>query len=74
MIGVVPTREQNWAILQAHLRWQQEQAAAGVDGPVPPERRGKRSDYNLHVPVLEASGEALDDLEERINRVKAVTP
>lgn len=69
MIGVMPTREQNWAVLRAHLQWQREQVEAGVDGPVPPERRGKRSDYNLHVPAMEASGEALDELERRIDEI-----
>lgn len=53
------------AIAAAHADWAAEQIAAGVDGPVPDGRRDG-SDYNQHVPDLEASGEALDDLAERV--------
>lgn len=61
------TPEQNWAAFQEFLAWQREQIAAGVDGPVPPGRK-KVSDYNLHVPLMEASGEAMDDLQRRMDR------
>ena len=59
------TPDQNWAAFQAFLDWQREQIAAGVDGQVPPGRK-RGSDYNLHVPLLESSGTALDDLDARM--------
>lgn len=52
-------REQSRAIAALHAGWAAEQIAAGVDGPTP-EGRKDPSDYNQHVPDLEASGEALD--------------
>jgi len=51
--------EKQWAIQQAHHEWTLQQVAAGVDGPVPAGRPNP-SDWNQHVPDLEASGEALD--------------
>lgn len=58
-------RARSIAIAAAHEEWVAEQIAAGVDGPVPDDRPAG-SDYNQHVPDLEATGEALDDLADRI--------
>lgn len=63
----MPTPDQNWAAFQAYIAWSREQVAAGLDGPVPPGRKSP-SDYNLHVPLMEAPGGALDDLDERMRR------
>jgi len=60
-------RARSIAIAAAHKEWVAEQLAQGLDGPVP-DGRPEPSDYNQHVPDLEASGEALDDLAERIRR------
>lgn len=61
----MPSPDQNWAAFRAFLTWQREQIAAGLDGSVPPGRKAV-SDYNLHIPLMEASGEALDDLDQRM--------
>lgn len=56
------------AIQQLDAEWTARQVAAGVDGPVPPERR-EVSDYNLHVPQMEADGAALDEYFERLDEI-----
>lgn len=60
-------RRRSLAAGDAYSAWVKEQLAAGVDGPVPPGRK-EGSDYNQHVPLMEASGEALDDLQARLRR------
>jgi len=57
-------------IQRVNHEWTMEQVAKGVDGPTPDDRK-EPSDYNQHVPALEASGEDLDDLAERIRRALA---
>jgi hypothetical protein len=52
-------RARSQAIAAAHAAWVAGEIAAGVDG-VTPEDRPATSDYNQHVPDLEASGVALD--------------
>lgn len=54
-------RSRSRAILAAHEQWVDGQLAKGLDGTVPPGRPDP-SDYNVHVPDMEASGEALDEL------------
>lgn len=49
------------AALARHDAFVDEQLAAGLDGPVPPGRKSP-SDYNVHVPTMEADGAALDRL------------
>jgi hypothetical protein len=63
-------RARSRALAAAHTDWVAGQLAAGVDGPTPDDRT-EPSDYNQHVPDLEASGEALDDLADRIRRALA---
>ena len=61
-------RARSLAIAAAHRAWVLGQLAAGFDGPVPP-GRPEPSDYNQHVPDLEAPGEALDALAHAIAEV-----
>ena len=58
-------RRRSRAIQQIDHDWTLEQVAIGVDGPVPP-GRPEISDYNLHVPQVEAGGAALDDFFARV--------
>ena len=67
------TREQQRAIRELHTQWVREQVAAGVDGPVPPGRKDG-SDYNLHVPDLEASGEAMDAYHNGVRAIMGLPP
>ena len=53
-------QERSRALQAAHADWAARQIAAGVDGPTPPDRK-EPSDYNQHVPDLEADGAALDE-------------
>lgn len=53
---------------QLHFEWSGEQITAGVDGPVPPGRKSP-SDYNQHVPDLEADGAALDEFHNRARQI-----
>jgi hypothetical protein len=53
-------RQRSRAIQAAHADWAARQVAAGVDGPTPADRK-EPSDYNQHVPDLEADGAALDE-------------
>jgi hypothetical protein len=52
-------RARSLAIADAHAAWVAGEIAAGLDVPVPDDRPAG-SDYNQHVPDLEASGVALD--------------
>lgn len=63
-------RARSIAIGKINHAWVIEQVAAGLDGPVPP-GRPTPSDYNQHVPELEASGEALDALAALIEEALA---
>jgi hypothetical protein len=54
-----------------HEQWVLEQVAAGVDGPVPDDRP-EGSDYNLHVPDIEASGSELDRFHERARQIMGI--
>ena len=51
-----------------HADWFALQVADGVDGPVPDSRKVP-SDYNLHVPDLEAPGSAQDELHRRAREI-----
>jgi hypothetical protein len=60
-------RRRSLAVGEAFDKWNREQIAAGLDGPVPA-GRPDGSDYNQHVPLMEASAAAMDDLQHRLNR------
>jgi hypothetical protein len=55
------------AVGDVYSGWVKKQLVAGVDGPVPAGRRDG-SDYNQHVPLMEADGAAMDDLFRRIGQ------
>lgn len=62
MAWTPPTAEQRRqlaALQQLHYAWSGQQVADGVDGPVPSGRPAK-SDYNQHVPDLDAPAAAQD--------------
>lgn len=67
------TRDQQTAIRELHTQWVREQVAAGVDGPVPPGRKSP-SDYNLHVPDLEADGAAMDAYHNQVREILGMPP
>lgn len=56
-----------------HAEWSARQIAAGVDGPVPPDRKDP-SDYNLHVPDLDASAAAQDQFHRRARVIMGLPP
>lgn len=56
------------AIRALDAEWTAAQVAAGVDGPTPDDRPSP-SDYNQHVPQLEASGAALDEYFDRLDEI-----
>jgi hypothetical protein len=60
------------AIEALHHEWAMRQIAEGVDGPTP-EDRPEPSDYNQHVPDLEASIEAEDEFHDRLRAILAET-
>lgn len=63
MVHLLPEaerRRRSRALQELHAEWADEQIAAGVDGPVPPGRPDP-SDYNQHVPDLEAPAAAQDE-------------
>lgn len=63
-------RERSRALNAAHTAWALGQVAAGVDGPTPADRPNRdESDYNQHVPDLEASGAAEDAFHERARAI-----
>lgn len=71
MVHVLPAderRRRSRAIQALHADWAAWQIAQGVDGPTPPDRK-EPSDYNQHVPDLEADGQALDELFAGIRRI-----
>ncbi len=57
-------RARSLALYEAHTGWALAQVAAGVDSSVPAGRLSP-SDYNQHVPDLEASGAAEDAFAAR---------
>jgi hypothetical protein len=67
------TPDQARAITKLHTAWCREQVAEGVDGPVPPGRKAG-SDYNQHVPDLEASGADMDAYHDRVREILGLPP
>jgi hypothetical protein len=65
-------RRRSWELYQAHTAWALKQVAAGVDGPAPPGSPDP-SDYNQHVPDLEASGQAEDEFHEQARRIMGLS-
>lgn len=61
-------RRRSRAIQALDREWSARQVAAGVDGPVPDDRPAG-SDYNQHVPALEASAEAEDEFWRRMAEI-----
>jgi hypothetical protein len=66
-------RERGRALWDLHYEWSGEQIAAGVDGPVPSGRK-PGSDYNQHVPDLEASGQAMDEFHNAARKIMGLEP
>lgn len=65
-------RARSSALYDAHTAWALKQVAAGVDGPAPPGAPAG-SDYNQHVPDLEASGAAQDEFHEQARRIMGLS-
>lgn len=61
-------RARQRALFAWHDEWSGEQIAAGVDGPVPPGRK-QPSDYNQHVPDIEAPGAEQDRFHDRAKQI-----
>lgn len=59
------------ALYDLHQEWCARQVAAGVDGPVPPDRKDG-SDYNQHVPDLESDGAAMDEFHTRAREIMGI--
>lgn len=60
------------ALAEWSREWVEGQVAAGVDGPVPAERP-EPSDYNLHVPDMDADADAQDEFHERARKIMGIT-
>lgn len=71
--AVVITAEQALAIEKLHSAFVRQQVAKGLDGPVPPGRK-THSDYNLHVPEMESSGDDWDIFDFKVRRVLGLDP
>ena len=56
-----------------HTLWALRQVAKGVDGPAP-EGSPDPTDYNQHVPDLEADGAAQDEYHERARQIMGLPP
>lgn len=56
------------AITAFNEEWTARQLAAGVDGPTPDDRP-EPSDYNQHVPILEAPAAAQDEYFARLDEI-----
>lgn len=65
-------RARSSALNAAHTAWALGQVAAGVDGPVPPGSPDP-SDYNQHVPDLEASGRAEDAFHTQARQIMGLS-
>lgn len=59
------------ALYDLHRAWAERQVDAGVDGPVPAGRPDP-SDYNQHVPDLEAPGDAEDEFHTQARRIMGI--
>lgn len=72
MTFVVEPREvldaRSRAVQALHADWAARQIASGNDGPTPADRK-EPSDYNQHVPTLEADGAAQDELFDGIHAI-----
>lgn len=67
------TPDQQRQINDLHYEWVMEQAAKGVDGPVPA-GRPDGSDYNQHFPDLEASGADMDEYHNQVREILGLPP
>lgn len=68
MLSVAEQRRRSLAIQRLSRDWTARQVAKGVDGPVPDERP-ETSDYNQHVPAMEAGSEAMDEYFARLDEI-----
>lgn len=71
-VRILPPEEQrrrSRAIQKLDAQWTAEQIAAGVDGPTPNDRP-EVSDYNQHVPALEADAAAEDEFWRRMDAIR----
>jgi hypothetical protein len=71
MVRLLPEEERirrSRAIQAMHSEWTTEQLAAGVDGPTPDSEPAK-SDYNQHVPDLEADADAEDEFWHGMDQI-----
>lgn len=66
-------RARSSALNAAHTAWALGQVAAGVDGPAPTGSPDP-TDYNQHVPDLEASGAAEDAFHARARQIMGLSP
>lgn len=70
-VHILPPEEQrrrSVAIRALSQEWTSGQLAKGVDGPVPDDRPDG-SDYNQHVPAMEASAEDEDEFWARMDEI-----
>lgn len=63
--------ERQRALARFSDEWTAEQLAASVDGPVPPGRKAG-SDYNQHVPIMEAPVTAQDEFHARAREIMGI--
>jgi hypothetical protein len=61
-------RRRSRAIQALDAEWTARQIEKGVDGPTPDDRP-ERSDYNQHVPALEAPADAEDEFWARMAQI-----
>jgi hypothetical protein len=66
-------RTRSRALRAWHDQWAAGQIADGVDGPVPDDRPDP-SDYNQHVPDMEADGEAQDEFHATAREIMGLPP
>ena len=60
------------AVAKWMLDWNRARIAEGLDGPVPAGRPNReRSDYNIHYPIMEADGDALDEIQAQVDAERA---
>lgn len=62
-------RRRSLAVQALNAEWTVAQLAKGIDGPVPDDRRDG-SDYNQHVPALEADAAAEDEFWRRMDEIR----
>lgn len=64
-------RTRSRVIAAVNHGWVEDMLALGLDGPVPP-GRPRPSDWNQHVPEIEADGAAWDDFVAQVNEALGI--